>query len=341
MQSSDTSTTPVSLREHRRRLRDVVDALDGRMLVVVGVANGAEARLLHHALFEAEAAGAIPDAIGGFVTFVSGFLRAADRGLPDLGYVLRDDMARAVDTVEQATWLASLDTGTAAWPLGADIDTGYGNEPSAVLLTCRQMHKQGASYVQIEDQYGINKSCGHIEGARGSGKTVLGLDEMLDVRLRPALAYASEQDDFLVMGRTDALGPLGIDEALRRAHAFAEAGAHMVFIEAPRSDEELKRIGKAFRGAAALNAANVVEGSSKTPIHNVSELHAMGFRMAMFPVGARLLAAAGLRAYYDALATSGAPSAATVPADGTGRFERYNRTLGRDQLQAWNRWFGG
>jgi 2,3-dimethylmalate lyase len=341
MQSSEPPAAPVTFRAHRRRLCDVVDALDGRMLVIVGVANGAEARLLHHALSAAETADVFPDVIGGFVTFVSGFLSAADRGLPDLGYVLRDDIARTVDVVEQATWLAALDTGTPAWPLGADIDTGYGNEPSAVLLTCRQMHKQGASYVQIEDQYGINKSCGHLDGARGSGKSVLGLDEMLDVRLRPSLAYAAEQDDFMVMGRTDALGPLGIDEALRRADAFAEAGAQMVFIEAPQSDAELERIGEAFRGTSVLNAANVVEGSSKTPAHSVRELHAMGFGMAMFPVGARLLAAAGLSAYYEVLATSGDPSAVTIATDASGRFERYNRALGRDHLQAWNRWFGG
>jgi 2-methylisocitrate lyase-like PEP mutase family enzyme len=167
------------------------------------------------------------------------------------------------------------------------------------------------------------------------------LDEMLDVRLRPALAYAAEQDDFMVMGRTDALGPFGIDEALRRAHAFAEAGAPMVFVEAPQSDAELERIGHAFRGANVLSAANVVEGSRKTPAHSVRELHAMGFGMAMFPVGARLLAAAGLRAYYQGLATSGDPSAVTIPADAAGGFEGYNRVLGRDHLQAWNRWFGG
>jgi len=73
----------------------------------------------------------------------------------------------------------------------------------------------------------------------------------------------------------------------------------------------------------------------------VRELHAMGFQMAMFPVGARLLAAAGLSAYYDALARSGDPSDVSVSAHGSGRFDGYNRILGRDHMQAWNRWFGG
>jgi 2-methylisocitrate lyase-like PEP mutase family enzyme len=323
----------------RRRLRDIVAGLDGRILVIIGVSNGAEARLLHRVLADAEQAHAVPEFIGGFVTFVSGFLTAADRGLPDLGYVLRDDLSRAVDTVEQATWLAGLDTGTSPWPLGADIDTGYGNEPSAVLLTCRQMHKQGASYVQIEDQFGINKSCGHVEGSRGAGKSVVTLGEMIEGRLRPALAYAAEQDDFLVMGRTDALGPLGIDEALRRAHAFADAGAHMLFVEAPRDDQELRRIADELRDTGALNAANIVEGSTKTPRHSVRELQTMGFTMGMFPVGARLLAAAGLGAYYDALARTGDPSAANPGRAGFG-FDAYNRVLGRDHMQSWNRLFG-
>jgi 2-methylisocitrate lyase-like PEP mutase family enzyme len=324
----------------RRRLGDLMRDLDGRILIVVGVANGAEARILHHALGSLERTAAIPDFIGGFVTFVSGFLCAADRGLPDLGYVLRDEIARTVDTVEQATWLAALDTNTPAWPLGADIDTGYGNEPTAVLLTCRQMHKQGASYVQIEDQYGLNKSCGHVEGARGKGKIVVSLEEMLDARLRPALAYAREHEEFFVMARTDAAAPLGIDEALRRARAFAAAGAPLIFVEAPQSEIELRRIADELADVPALKASNVVEGSSKTPAHSVRDLHAMGYQVGMFPVGARLLAAAGLGAYYEALGR-GDQLGAAVTDDPATRFERYNRVLGRDQMQAWNKLWGG
>jgi 2-methylisocitrate lyase-like PEP mutase family enzyme len=326
-------------RTERRRLGDLLRNLGERILVVVGVANGAEARLLHAALAELERKSAFPDFIGGFVTFVSGFLCAADRGLPDLGYVLRDEMARTVDTVEQATWLAALETETAAWPIGADIDTGYGNEPTAVLLACRQMHKQGASYVQIEDQYGLNKTCGHIDGARGKGKCVVSLEEMLDTRLRPALAYAREQEEFFVMARTDAGGPLGIDEALQRARAFAAEGAPMIFVEAPQSEAELLRVAAELADVPALKAANVVEGSAKTPAHGVRELHAMGFQIGLFPVGARLLAAAGLTAYYDALARGDQLSAA-VSDDAATRFERYTRVLGRDQMQAWNRLWG-
>jgi 2-methylisocitrate lyase-like PEP mutase family enzyme len=99
------------------------------------------------------------------------------------------------------------------------------------------------------------------------------------------------------------------------------------------------RIADELRDTGALNAANIVEGSRMTPAYSVRELHAMGFAMGLFPVGARLLAAAGLRAYYEAVARGDARSA-NVSDEPSGRFERYNRALGRDQMQAWNRLFG-
>jgi len=173
-------------RVDRQNLRKLVGGLDGRILVAIGVANGAEARQLHHTICELQDQKAVPDYVGGFVFFVSGFLCAAEHGLPDLGYILRSEIARQIDIIEQATWMAALDTGTPAFPIGVDIDTGYGNEPSSVLLTCRQVHKQGAQYVQIEDQYSINKSCGHMEGSRGSGKEIVSAEEMIERRLAPA-----------------------------------------------------------------------------------------------------------------------------------------------------------
>jgi len=122
-------------RVERRNLTKLVDELGGRLLLAVGVASGAEARQLHHTLHELGERGQVPDYIGGVVVFVSGYLTAASHGLPDLGYVLRSEIARQTDVIEQATWLAALDTGGPALPIGVDIDTGYGGEPSAVLLT--------------------------------------------------------------------------------------------------------------------------------------------------------------------------------------------------------------
>jgi hypothetical protein len=134
----------ISWKAERVRLKDLVAKRDGRILVAIGVAHGAEARQLHHTIYELYDQNAVPDFIGGFITFVSGYLCAAAHGLPDLGYILRTEIVHQTDIIEQATWMAALDTGRPAFPVGVDVDTGYGNEPSSIVLTCRQVYKQGA-----------------------------------------------------------------------------------------------------------------------------------------------------------------------------------------------------
>ncbi len=320
----------------RRRLREMVCSRDGRILVAVGVGSGIEARLLHHALSDLDESGRIPDYVGGFIVFVSGYLCAAAHGVPDLGYILRSEIVRQTDTIEQASWLAALDRGNRPYPLGVDIDTGYGNEPSAVVLTVRQAHKQGAAYVQIEDQYAINKSCGHMEGSRGAGKSVCDLDEMMSCRLLPALSYAREQDDLLIAARTDARGALGLDEALRRAAAFAEAGADMVFVEAPKGSAELKRVAQELSGCGALNTANMVEGSGHTPFYSPRELHEMGFDIALYPVGAFLAAQHSASRYFATLFEARSGPHPDIPDQW---FDRVSALVGRDQGTAWNSLF--
>jgi len=321
----------------RQRLDEMLRGLDGRIAVAVGVGSGAEVRELHHTLADLAEAGAIPEHVGGFVFFVSGYLCAAAHGLPDLGYVLRSEIVRHTDIVEQASWMAALDRGTAAHPIGVDIDTGYGSEPSAVLLTCRQVHKQGAAYVQIEDQLAINKSCGHMDGPRGTGKEVIDVDEMIEARLAPALAYAAGHDDFLVAARTDALAGHGLDEALQRAHRYVEAGAHMIFVEAPGSDDELATIGSELAGSGAINVANMVEGSDKTPFKTPRELQELGFQLALYPVGPFLAGHDAQRRYYDRLGR-GTPTPAAAERMGN-PFEQFNRVIGRPQTEAWNERF--
>ncbi len=327
-------------RVDRQNLRELVGGLDGRMLVAIGVANGAEARQLHHTICELQDQQAVPDYVGGFVFFVSGYLCAAAHGLPDLGYILRSEIARQIDIIEQATWMAALDTGTPAFPIGVDIDTGYGNEPSSVLLTCRQVHKQGAQYVQIEDQYSINKSCGHMEGSRGSGKEIVSAEEMIERRLAPAIRYARSQNDLMVMARTDALAVDGFDEALRRARLYAEAGAEILFVEAPESDEQLERIPKEFAGSDVLNVANMIEGSPKTPYRSPGELHRMGYQVALYCIGSLLAGRAAQRRYYSIL---GRGESVMLSADARPErwFEGFNRVIGREQTEACNRMFQG
>jgi 2-methylisocitrate lyase-like PEP mutase family enzyme len=321
----------------RRSLAATVSALDGRLLVVVGVANGAEARALSAHLTALEDSGSVPDFVGGFVFFVSGYLTAAERGLPDLGMILREEIVRQTDIVEQATWLAAAETETAPYPIGVDIDTGYGNEASAVILTCRQVHKQGAQYVQIEDQFSINKSCGHLDGASGDGKDVIDAGEMISTRIEPALSYAQSVDGLAVMARTDALSTKGADEALRRAHLYSEAGADFVFVEAPENEAQLATVAKELTSAAALSVANVVEGSRKTPYKTPRELHELGFDVALYPVGPLLAGHTARNDYYDRLTRSvGTEELAGGNTDG---FEAFSRTVGRDQFTAWNRRF--
>jgi 2,3-dimethylmalate lyase len=327
-------------RVERQRLRELMRALDGRIVLAIGVANGAEARQLHHTLVELREQGGVPEFVGGFVFFVSGYLTAANHGLPDLGYILRTEIVRQTDIIEQATWMAALDTGTAAPPIGVDVDTGYGNEPASILLTCRQVHKQGAQYVQLEDQYAINKSCGHMAGSRGAGKAIIEASEMIEQRLAPAIAYARSQDDLMVMARTDARAVAGFDEAIRRGRRYVESGAELVFIEAPESDDELRRIPLEFRGSGGLTVANMIEGSPKTPYRSAAELHRMGFDIALYCIGSLLAGRAAQQRYYGILAR-GENVMQSVDTRPERWFDGFNRVLGREQTEAWNRMFHG
>ena len=333
-------TDKLKWKVERQKLKEIAAGRDGRILVAVGVANGAEARQFHHTIYDLYEQNAIPDYIGGFITFVSGYLCAAAHGLPDLGYILRSEIANQTNVIEQATWMAALDTGKPAFPIGVDIDTGYGNEPSSVLLTCRQVHKQGAQFVQIEDQYAINKSCGHMAGAKGTGKELVSVEEMIEQRLRPALSYAESQEDLMVMARTDAIAIYGIEEAVRRAHRYAEEGAHIIFIEAPEDEAQLARAANAFKGSSIMSIANMIEGSPKTPYKSPRELHEMGFDVALYCIGPLLAGRAALQNYFGIVGRGG-----SVMASADMRPERwfdgFNKVIGREQTEAWNRFFHG
>ena len=324
----------------RQSLRELVANRGNRILVAIGVANGAEARQLHHSLYELHEQNAVPDYIGGFITFVSGYLCAASHGLPDLGYILRAEIVHQTDIIEQATWMAGLDTMKPAFPIGVDVDTGYGNEPSSVLLTCRQVHKQGAQYIQIEDQYAINKSCGHMDGPRGKGKMVVSAEEMIESRLRPAVSYARAQEDLMVMARTDAIAQLGIEEAVRRAHLYAETGAEMIFIEAPEDEKQLSRAAGEFKGSPVLSLANMIEGSPKTPYKSPRELQEMGFAVALYCIGPLLAGRAAQRRYFG-IVGRGASVMAGADLRPERWFDGFNEVIGRQQTEAWNQFFQG
>jgi methylisocitrate lyase len=330
----------INWKAERQSLNELAAKRDGRILVAIGVANGAEARQLHHSVYELYDQNAVPDYIGGFITFVSGYLCAASYGLPDLGYILRSEIVHQTDIIEQATWMAALDTGKPAFPIGVDIDTGYGNEPSSIVLTCRQVHKQGAQYVQIEDQYAINKSCGHMEGPRGSGKVLISAEEMIELRLRPAVSYAESQKDMMVMARTDAITAHGFNEAVRRGRLYAEAGAKIIFIEAPEDEKQLARAADEFKGSSVLSIANMIEGSPKTPYKSPAELYGMGFAIALYCIGPLLAGRAAQRRYFG-IVGRGASVMAGADMQPERWFDGFNEVIGRQQTETWNRFFQG
>ena len=328
----------IKWKVERKSLKNMVDNLDGRILLAIGVANGSEARQLHHTIYDLYNQNAVPDYIGGFIYFISGYLCAASYGLPDLGYILRAEIVKQTDIIEQATWMAALDTNTSAFPIGVDVDTGYGNEPSSIILTCKQVHKQGAQYAQIEDQLNINKSCGHMAGSRGTGKNIISAEEMIETRLKPAVSYGSYQDDFMVMARTDAIAVDGFDEAIRRGLLYAENGARLIFVEAPENEEQLKQIPKEFKGSEALTVANMIEGSPKTPYNSPRQLHEMGFDIGLYCIGSLLAGRAAQQRYYSLLVRG-----ENVMSHADNRPERwfdgFNAVIGREQTEAWNKMF--
>jgi methylisocitrate lyase len=325
----------LKLTAERQNLKQMISGKGDRILVGIGVSNGYEARQLHHTLHGLYEQKAVPDFIGGFV---SGYLCAATNGLPDMGYILRAEIAQQTNIIEQATWLAAMDTEKPAFPIGVDIDTGYGNEPASIFLTCRQVHKQGAQYVQIEDQYAINKTCGHMNGSDGGGKVVISAQEMIALRLKPAIAYAEKQDDLLVMARTDAISPFGFEEGIRRGHLYVEAGARMLFIEALMNDQQLADTAKEFKNSNVSIVANMIEGSPKTPYKSPYEIHKMGYDMALYCIGGLLAGRAAQQQYFISLG-KGESVAADLKSAPERWFDGFNSVIGREQTERFNQFF--
>jgi 2-methylisocitrate lyase-like PEP mutase family enzyme len=157
-------------------------------------------------------------------------------------------------------------------PLVVDADTGYGNALN-VMRTVRRFERAGASAIQLEDQTNP-KRCGHLEG-----KTLVPVAEMVG-KLQAALDARNDAET-LIVARTDAIAVEGFEATLERGARYVEAGCDVLFVEAPRSRDELAAVGKEFGGRVAL-LANMVEGG-KTPILPAEELQALGFSMVIFP----------------------------------------------------------
>ena len=179
-------------------------------------------------------------------------------------------------------------------PVIVDADTGFGNALN-VQRTVRQFERVGASAIQLEDQ-SFPKRCGHL-----AGKTLVSKNEMVG-KIKASLD-ARKNENTLIIARTDARAVEGLDAAFDRAAAYRDAGADILFIEAPQSLEEMKNITATFGNELPL-LANMVEGG-KTPISSATELEDIGYHLAIFPGGAVRAIAHHLSAYYSGLLRDG------------------------------------
>jgi methylisocitrate lyase len=184
-------------------------------------------------------------------------------GMPDVGLITMTEMVMNARYIARAVSI----------PVVCDADTGYGNAIN-VLRTVREYEAAGVAGIHLEDQI-FPKKCGHMEG-----KALIPVGEMVG-KMRAACA-AREDPDFVIIARTDSRAVEGVEAAIRRANAYAEAGADLIFPEAPQSGEELARFAKEIQAPVMANMTEF----GKTPLVSAGELEAMGYRLAIFPATA-------------------------------------------------------
>jgi len=203
----------------------------------------------------------IAERTGFEVIFTSGFgISGSVLGYPDYGLLTATEMLNATGNISK-----SVDI-----PLIADIDTGYGNSLN-VVRTIKDVIDLGIAGVILEDQE-WPKRCGHLEGKR-----IIAMEEHVE-KIRAA-RFASGESGLVIVARTDAREELGLEEAIRRGKAYYEAGADVIFIEAPQTEAELKEIPSALPDVPLL--ANMIEGG-KTPCLSAQDLEKLGFKLGVF-----------------------------------------------------------
>jgi len=229
--------------------------------------------------------GLIATNAGAKAVYLSGASLAYTRfGISDLGLVsvseVNDTLAAITDRIET--------------PVIVDGDNGFGNALN-VQRTVRSFERSGAAAIQLEDQ-AFPKRCGHLDG-----KTLISKAEMVG-KIKAALDARNNQD-MQIIARTDARAVEGLSAAVDRAEAYCEAGADILFIEAPQSLDEMKQLTAQFAGRIPL-LANMVEGG-KTPIQSTDELAEIGYKIAIFPGGAVRAIAHHLTDYFGQLIANG------------------------------------
>ncbi|MDA0309051.1 MAG: oxaloacetate decarboxylase [Proteobacteria bacterium] len=227
---------------------------------------------------------------------------------PDIGLVT---MSEVNDTL-------SLITDKTELPVIVDADNGFGNALN-MQRTMRVFERSGASALQIEDQ-SFPKRCGHL-----AGKSLISKDEMMG-KIKAAVD-ARQNEETLIIARTDARSVEGLDQAFERAESYIEAGADVLFIEAPETIEEMQAITSRFSDRIPL-LANMVEGG-KTPVKNASVLEAMGFAIVIFPGGLVRAISHHMQAYFSNLLAEGSNAKFT---DHMHDFKGLNDIIGTDDM---------
>ena len=226
------------------KLRALIQS--GNIQIAPGVFDGLSARMVERAGFE--------------LIYASGGAIARSIGYPDLGLLSMTEVCQRLAHITEITDL----------PVIADADTGYGNALNA-HRTVRMFERLGVAALHLEDQQ-FPKRCGHLEG-----KSIVSEAEMVQ-KLRAA-RDALHDSDFVLIGRTDAIAIEGIDRAIERARAYAEAGADVVFVEAPQSLEQIEQIARRIEHPKLINMFY----GGKTPLVPITRLQELGYNIVIIP----------------------------------------------------------
>jgi 2-methylisocitrate lyase-like PEP mutase family enzyme len=276
-----------------RRLRDLLRR--DRALMAAGAFSPMSARLVEQAGFEA--------------VYVPGGGVALDRlGVADLGLVTMSEMVETAAAIAQSVGV----------PVIADADTGFGNALN-VQRTVREYERAGVAAIHLEDQV-FPKRCGHL-----AGKSLIPLEEAA-LKIRAAVD-ARANPDFMIIARCDALTVSGLDDAVRRGKAYLDAGADMLFVESPRSIEEIAEIPRRLRGAHLFN----MNSSGRTPPLTVDEVGRLGYKLMILP---NFTALAAIRAMKEVLAEIKRSGTVAGVLDRCASFSEFTALGGLEQLQA-------
>jgi carboxyvinyl-carboxyphosphonate phosphorylmutase len=263
------------------------------LIVAPGAYDGLSAKLIEQAGFD--------------VVYATGGGISRSCGYPDIGLLTMTEVLMHLRWIVEATSL----------PVIGDCDTGYGNALN-VMRAVREFERLGVAAFHLEDQV-TPKRCGHYEG-----KEVVSCEEMCK-KLEAAIE-ARTDPDLVIIARTDSRAAHGLDDAIRRGKEYAKVGADMIFVEAPRDHDELKRVADAIDRPLV---ANMVKGG-KTPLLSAAELEALGYKLAIFASDLQRAAIYGMREVLTVMKREGTPE----PYTHTIEFPERDTIIGMEQVQA-------